>query len=90
MAASQSLTQRLVGVWGLTVQSPGDRYGSAVRLTCLSGRRLDELRAALEAGDRATVPADPNTGLGPVEGCSAIWPGGGRRWPLHLQPMARR
>ena len=58
VAASQSLTQRLVGVWGLTVQSPGDRYASTVSLTCLSGRRLDELRAALEAGDRATVPAD--------------------------------
>jgi putative membrane protein len=27
VAASQSLTQRLVGVWRLTVQSPGDRYG---------------------------------------------------------------
>ena len=65
LAASQSLTQRLVGVWGLTVQSPGDRYGSAVRLTCLSGRRLDELRAALESGDRATAPADPNPGPGP-------------------------
>jgi len=59
VAASQSLTQRLVGVWGLTVQSPGDRYASTVSLTCLSGRRLDELRAALEAGDRATVPTDP-------------------------------
>ena len=66
VAASQSLTQRLVGVWGLTVQSPGDRYGSTVRLTCLSGRRLDELRAALEAGDRPTVPADPNPGSGPT------------------------
>jgi membrane protein YdbS with pleckstrin-like domain len=59
LAASQSLTQRLVGVWGLHVQSPGDRHGSAVTLACLSGRRLDELRAALESGDRATVPADP-------------------------------
>ena len=65
VAASQSLTQRLVGVWGLNVQSPGDRHGSAVTLECLSGRRLDELRAALESGDRATVPADPNPGPGP-------------------------
>ena len=65
LAASQSLTQRLVGVWGLHVQSPGDRHGSAVTLACLSGRRLDELRAALESGDRATVPADPKPGPGP-------------------------
>jgi putative membrane protein len=65
VAASQSLTQRLVGVWRLTVQSPGDRYGSTVSLTCVSGHRVDELRAALEAGDRATVPADPNPVPGP-------------------------
>ena len=65
VTASQSLTQRLVGVWGLTVQSPGDRHGSAVTLECLSGRRLDELRAALESGDRATVPANPKPGPGP-------------------------
>ena len=65
LAASQSLTQRLVGVWGLDVQSPGDRHGSAVTFECLSGRRLDELRAAVESGDRATVPADPTPGSGP-------------------------
>ena len=65
LAASQPLTQRLVGVWGLHVQSPGDRHGSAVTLACLSGRRLDELRAALESDDRATVPADPKPGPGP-------------------------
>jgi putative membrane protein len=34
LAASQSLTQRLVGVWGLDVQSPGDRHGPAVTLAC--------------------------------------------------------
>ena len=65
LAASQSLTQRLVGVWGLDVQSPGDRRGPVVTFACLSGRRLDELRAALESGDRATVPADPTSGPGP-------------------------
>ena len=65
LAASQSLTQRLVGVWGLDVQSPGDRHGSAVTLACLSGRRLDELRAALESGDRTTVSTDPTSGPGP-------------------------
>ena len=48
--AYQSLTQRLVGVWGLKVQSPGDRNGSAVVLGCLSGSRLDQLRTALETG----------------------------------------
>ena len=65
VTASQSLTQRLVGVWELNVQSPGDRLGSAVTLECLSGRRLDELRAALESGDRATLLANPEPGPGP-------------------------
>lgn len=51
--ASRSLTQRLVGVWGLKVQSPGDGNGSAVYLNCLSGSRLDQLRDALEAGRHA-------------------------------------
>ncbi len=69
LASVQSLTQRLVGVWELNVQSPGDRHGSAVTLECLSGRRLDELRAALESSERTTRPADPkpghDQGLGP-------------------------
>src|SRR4029453_11348906 len=64
LAASQSLTQRLVGVWGLEVQSPGDRNGSAVTLRCLSGRRLDELPLALESGGRTTVPNAPKSGSG--------------------------
>lgn len=62
LTVSQSLTQRLVGVWGLNVQSPGDRHGSTVSLVCLSGRRLDELRAALESGGEATVPTDSQPG----------------------------
>lgn len=52
LEAYRSLTQRLVGVWGLRVQSPGDRNGSAVTLGCLSGSRLDQLRDALESGGR--------------------------------------
>ena len=64
LGASRSLTQRLVGVWGLTVQSPGDRNGSAVNLGCLSGRRLDELRAALEAGHESSTPI-PEPAPGP-------------------------
>ncbi len=59
LAASQSLTQRLVGVWKLAVQSPGDRNGAALVLGCLSGSRLDQLRDVLEAGhlpERATQP----------------------------------
>ena len=59
LAASQSLTQRLVGVWKLAVQSPGDRNGAALILGCLSGSRLDQLRDVLEAGhlpERATQP----------------------------------
>jgi putative membrane protein len=65
LAAFQSLTQRLVGVWGLNVQSPGDRNGSAVTLGCLSGRRLDELRSALESGGRTTVLTNSKSAPGP-------------------------
>ena len=65
LSAFQSVTQRLVGVWGLEVQSPGDRNGSAVTLECLSGRRLDELRVALESGGRTSVLTNPKSGPGP-------------------------
>src|SRR6476659_1752290 len=61
LAASQSLTQRLVGVWRLTLQSPGDRNGSAILLNCLSGSRLDQLRGALESGHRTSTPNDRNS-----------------------------
>ena len=50
LEAHRSLIQRLIGVWGLNVQSPGDGAGAAVSLASLSGRRLDELRVALESG----------------------------------------
>jgi putative membrane protein len=62
LAAFQSLTQRLVGVWELNVQSPGDRNGSALTLPCLSGRRLDDLREALESGGRTTALSNPASG----------------------------
>ena len=65
LAAFQSLAQRLIGVWELDVQSPGDRNGSALTLPCLSGRRLDELRAALESRGRTTILADPKSGPDP-------------------------
>src|SRR5215212_10271879 len=64
LAAFQSLTQRLVGVWGLDVRSPGDRNGSPITLACLSGHRLDELRAALESGGRATALTGQEPGRG--------------------------
>ena len=48
LTAYRSFTQRLVGVWGLKIQSPGDRHGSVISLGSLSGRRVDELVAALE------------------------------------------
>ena len=66
LEASQSLAQRLAGVWGLAVHSPGDRHGSALSLTCLSGRRLDELRAALGSFDPTTAgPTGPESASGP-------------------------
>ncbi len=57
LEAHRSLTQRLIGVWGLKVQSPGDGAGSVVSLASLSGRRLDELRVALESGRAHRRPA---------------------------------
>ena len=65
MEASQSLAQRLVGVWGLDVHSPGDHYGSALSLACLSGSRLDELRSALGSVGRTTVPVEPESDSDP-------------------------
>ena len=65
LGASQSLAQRIAGVWGLAVHSPGDRHGSALSLACLSGRRLDELRAALGSVEPTTAPADPESASGP-------------------------
>jgi uncharacterized membrane protein YdbT with pleckstrin-like domain len=56
--AYRSFLQRLIGVWALKVQSPGDRNGSAVVLGSLSGRRLDQLLAALDVRAPASV-ADP-------------------------------
>ena len=76
LAASQSLTQRLVGVWRLQVQSPGDRNGSAVILGCLSGRRLDQLRGALESGHRTAARDRPESAARPIRRSSGIWPGG--------------
>ena len=68
LAAYRSLTQRLIGVWGLRVQSPGDRNGSAVTLGSLSGRRLEELRTALEPGH----PRRPSPDAAPDHGTSRI------------------
>jgi putative membrane protein len=65
LGASQSLAQRLAGVWGLAVHSPGDRHGSALSLACLSGRRLDELRAALGSFEPTTAPTGPEVTSGP-------------------------
>lgn len=87
LAASQSLTQRLVGVWGLHVQSPGDRHGSAVTLACLSGRRLDELRAA-SSPVTGQYPPTRNRALA-RRPFSATGPGGVPRRPLR-PPMASR
>ena len=65
--AYRSLTQRLIGVWGLKVQSPGDGNGAAITLGSLSGSRLDELRMALEAGHTTrTVFHEPPPGRGPA------------------------
>ncbi len=62
--AYRSFAQRLVGVWGLKVQSPGDRRGSAIVLGSLSGRRLDQLQAVLDV----QLPAAPLATATPATG----------------------
>lgn len=64
LTAFQSMAQRLIGVWQVNVQAPGDRIGSVVTLACLSGSRLDELRAALRSGDGWPATVSPDAGLG--------------------------
>ena len=85
LAASQSLTQRLVGVWGLDVQSPGDRHGSAVTLSACRAVGLTS----------SAPPSSPVTGQYPPtrhralarRPFNATGPGGVPRWPLP-PPMA--
>ena len=64
LTAFQSMAQRLIGVWQVNVQAPGDRIGSVVTLACLSGSQLDELRAALRSGDGWPATVNPDAGLG--------------------------
>ena len=64
LAASQSMSQRLIGVWRLNVQTAGDQNSTVVALACLSGHRLDELRDALKSSDRTIVHTDSNPGPG--------------------------
>ncbi len=57
LTAYRSFVQRLVNVWGLRIQSPGDHRGSLISLSSLSTRRVDELVDALE-GDGAMDERD--------------------------------
>ena len=67
--ASQSMSQRLIGVWRLHVQSAGDRNTSVIALASLSGHRIDELRDALKSSDRtiARTDSNPGPGLSPIQ-----------------------
>jgi putative membrane protein len=69
LGASQSMSQRLIGVWRLNVQTAADRTSSVVALACLSGPRLDELRDALKSGDLTIARADSlsGPGLSPIQ-----------------------
>ena len=58
----RSLSQRLVGVWGLRVQSPGDRGGAAISIGSLSTSRLKQLEMALETGRPAQDAARDSAG----------------------------
>jgi len=90
--AYRSLSQRLVGVWGLRVQSPGDRGGAAVSLGSLSTSRLKQLQAALEtvrplpeAAGESEIPAESETALPPAESPAGQPPAG---QPSAGQPSA--
>ena len=53
------INQRFIGVWRLNVQAPGEKRNSVVTLACLSGRRLDQLRAALDLADATATRVEP-------------------------------
>lgn len=54
--AERGVVQRICGVWGLKVQTPGNNHRSAVHLACLSASALDELRVALAQPGPARGP----------------------------------
>ena len=60
--AHRGVIQRVLGVWGLKVQTPGDGRRSTVRLHCLSGPALEDLRRALDPS--AASRSAPATGTG--------------------------
>ncbi len=45
--AERGVVQRILGVWGLKIQTPGNDHRSAVHLPSLTVSALDDLRAAL-------------------------------------------
>jgi len=68
--AYRSLSQRIVGVWGLRVQSPGDGGGAAVSLGSLSTSRLEQLQTALET-DRPLPDVVPDPAEFPESAAAA-------------------
>ncbi len=62
--AQRGVIQRLLGVWGVKIQTPGNDHRSAVHLVCLSASALEELRAALTPSIRTalTPSTRPTTG----------------------------
>ncbi|MET3803818.1 putative membrane protein [Nakamurella sp. UYEF19] len=45
--AERGVVQRICGVWGLKIQTPGNNHRASVHLACLSASALEELRVAL-------------------------------------------
>ncbi len=71
LEAERGVVQRLFGVWGLKVQTPGHDHRSAVRLACLSAPALAQLRAALRLPDdvaTASMPGADPSGSGEITG----------------------
>src|SRR6195952_962452 len=54
--AERGVVQRVFGVWGLKIQTPGNNHRSSLHLSCLTVSSLDELRAA---GHQPTRPVQP-------------------------------
>ncbi len=59
--AERGLVQRVLGVWGLKIQTPGTDHRSAVHLPSLTASALEDLRAALRP--RAHTGADDQPAL---------------------------
>lgn len=69
--AERGVVQRILGIWALKIQTPGDGARATATVHGLSQRHLDDLLAALRPVDGTTLNADGPAGYG-----DPPWPDG--------------